>query len=96
MGHNEVDYDIATITGATTLGTGNYTVLCNSASAFTVTLPAAASNTGRRYHIKNINTGIITVDGDGSETIDGATTATLATQFEAITIMCDGSNWHIL
>jgi hypothetical protein len=85
---------ITTISTATTLGSTNYTVLCNG--TFTVSLPAAASNTGRIYNIKNIGVGTITVDPNAAETIDGAATYTLSTQYESITIQCNGTAWFIL
>jgi hypothetical protein len=79
-------------------GTGDETViLCDATSAaFTVTLPAAASYTGKHYYIKKTDStlNLVTIDGNASETIDGAATTTLATQYEAIKILSDGSNWH--
>lgn len=65
--------------------------------AVTVNLPLAAANGGKLYHIKKLGTtGSVTVDGNGSETIDGSLTFTLTAQYQAITIVTDGSNWHIL
>lgn len=84
-----------TITTNTTLDATYHNVMCNSATAITVTLPAAASNSGRVYTIKNINTGTVTVDGNASETIDGATTYDL-TLYQAIKILCNGTNWFII
>lgn len=69
-----------------------------TANTFTITLPAAGTaGNGKRYEIKNstANVGTITVDADGTETIEGALTQTLTTG-EAITIVCDRSNWHIV
>jgi hypothetical protein len=74
-------------------------VLCNAgAGAITVTLPAAASNADAQITVKKIDNGVnaVTVDGNGAETIDDATTAVIGTQFESITLVCDGSNWHII
>ena len=86
---------ITTISTTTTLGASNYTVLCSA--TLTVNLPAAASNTGRIYNIKNIGAAAtITIDPNASETIDGATTYTLTTQYESVTLQCDGSAWFIL
>lgn len=86
---------ITTISTTTTLDGTNYTVLCSA--TLTVNLPAAASNTGRVYNIKNIGAAAtITIDPNASETIDGATTYTLTTQYQTVTIQCDGSNWFIL
>ena len=67
-----------------------------TANTFTVTLPTAVGITGRQYVIKNSGAGVITVDGDAAETIDGATTAALATQYDSITLASDGTNWIIL
>lgn len=85
---------ITTISTGTTLDSTYYTVLCNG--TFTVTLPAAANNTGRVYNVKNIGVGTVTVDGNGAETIDGAATYPLSTQYQTVTIQCDGTAWFIL
>ena len=85
-----------TITGNTTLdGTYNL-VLCNSASNFTINLPACATNTGRRYKIKNINTGIITIDANASELIDGQLTTIISNIYDCIELFCNGAQWFIL
>jgi hypothetical protein len=63
----------------------NYLIVCNSTTAFTVNLPAATGS-GCTLRIKNINTGVITVDGASAETIDGIATQTLG-QFDSITIV---------
>jgi uncharacterized protein (TIGR02145 family) len=86
-----------TITAATTLNQTHNVVLCNS-GPYTVTLPAAASNTGKVYYIKNISSTnvTITLDGNASETIDGSTTFNLGSYKHAVRIICDGSNWHVL
>jgi hypothetical protein len=44
-------------------------VICNSATPFTVTL-LAATGSGRVVNIKNINSGLVTIEGNLSETID--------------------------
>lgn len=64
----------------------------------TVTLPTAADNENRIITIKKVDsgTGLVTVDGEGAETIDGFSTWTLYTHGEAVEIICDGSNWQIL
>jgi hypothetical protein len=64
--HNTVTIQTTTYT---VLSTDNL-VVCNSTTAFTVTLPAA-SGSGKIYHIKNINSGTVTLEGNSSDTIDG-------------------------
>jgi hypothetical protein len=72
-------------------------ILC-SGSAFTVTLPTAVGVTGETHRIKKTDsslTNIITVATTSSQTIDGATTTTLNTQYEEIVVVSDGSNWQV-
>jgi hypothetical protein len=68
-----------------------------SGGAFTVTLPAAATSTGVKYYIKktDASANAVTIDGNASETIDGATTKALSSQWASYTIICNGSSWSI-
>jgi hypothetical protein len=70
----------------------------NTNGAWTLTLYAASGNAGRILKVIKTTSDFnsLTIDGNGSETINGATTMTLDVQYEAVTIMCDGSNWFIL
>lgn len=70
-------------------------VNCTSGT-FTVTLPTAVGVEGQYYFIKNSGTGLITVDADGTETIDGFPNKILAVQNEAIMVVSDGANWIIV
>jgi hypothetical protein len=89
--------NVTTITSASTLNQTHNVVLCNT-GPYTVTLPAASSNAGKVYYIKNISSSniIITLDGNGTETIDGNLTYLLNLSKHALRIICDGSSWHIL
>jgi len=87
--------------------TANYTqlssdriLLCNAiGGAFTITLVAASGFDGLLLTLKKIDASVnaITVDGNASETIDGAeTNAEMNAQYDTMTLLCDGSNWHII
>lgn len=78
-----------------TVTTGVGTVLCNPSGSQTINLYTAVGNSGREITIKNISTNSITIDANGSETIDGSATATITTQYASITVVSDGSNWFI-
>jgi hypothetical protein len=82
------------------LASGNFIAVNSAASTVTVNLPAASSNGGRRLIIKDstgaAGTNAVTIDGNSSETIDGATTITLDSDYAAVTLICDGSNWHVV
>jgi hypothetical protein len=82
------------ITALRTLDATDYQIDC-TANSFTVTLPTAASITGRVYSVKNSGTGTITVATTSSQTIDGATTAILA-QYDNLMVMSNGANWIII
>ena len=62
-----------------------------------ITLPAASGKEGRAYTIKKIDSSVnsVTVDGNGSETIDGVSAYSLSTQWKYVSIYCDGANWLI-
>lgn len=82
-------------TGPQTLDITNRVVNCTSGT-FTVNLPTVVNIKSREYIIKNSGTGVITVDGSGSETIDGNLTYVL-NQYDSIVIEADGtSNWILV
>ena len=67
-----------------------------SGGAITVNLPAAATaKNGFYITIKKTDSSAngVTIDGDGSETIDGDTTKVLTNQYQVITVVSDGSEW---
>lgn len=82
-----------------TLGVNDHTLLANaSVAGFTVNLPEASSIAGRIYTIKKTDptANAVTIDGNASQTIDGATTASIITQYQAITVQAFNSNWLII
>lgn len=88
---------LKTITSGETLGLGDLNIFCDaSGGAFTVSLPPAASALRVEYYIVKIegSANAVTVDPDGSETINGALTFVLGA-FDSINIMSDGTQWII-
>jgi len=79
----------------------DYMILINDADAqvsgtVVVGLPAAANNTGRVLIIKKIAAAqIVRLDGYGGETIDGENTKDLASQYDSLTVQCNGTAWYI-
>jgi len=73
-----------------------YILIDASSNTVTITLPTASGITGRVYNIKCIDaTYTATVDGDGSETIDGSTTKVLSLN-DNLKVVSDGTNWRIM
>lgn len=89
---------ISSISSATTASTHDLYLCDASSAAFTLTLPAAASNTGKIYRIKKTDSSgnAVTVDGNASETIDGETTYLVTVQNGFVDIVSDGTNWQII
>jgi hypothetical protein len=93
-------------TGITAVLTANYTatssdvtVRCDtSGGGFTVTLPAASGVIGQFLFIKLVTGGsVLTVDGNGSDTIDGDLTVTTSTTGSVITLQAVASGlWVVL
>jgi len=81
--------------------TSDYTVeitdnLIECNGTFTVTLLAVALlNIGKVYNVKNVGTGVITVDGAGIETIDDELTQEVY-QYDNMKIYTNGTEWFII
>lgn len=89
-----------TATTYTTLATDSVILVDDDTAAAEVTvtlLAAATAGDGFLLNIKKTgSTANVVIDGSGAETIDGATTNTLTTQYESVKLICDGTEWHII
>lgn len=89
-------------TGTYTATASDHTIDCTSGT-FTVTLPTAASITGRQYTIVNSGSGTITIATTSSQTftniISAPTTLTLAAvgagAIVSYTVVSNGANWIV-
>lgn len=92
--------DAKTAAYTITIGDATKTIAVDASSgAITITLPTAASATnGFEVTVKKTDSSAnaVTVDGNGAETIDGATTLVLSNQNNSATLRCDGSNWILV
>lgn len=90
---------IKTVSDAYDILTTDCIVLVDaSGGAKTITLPQASTVTGRIFTVKKIDSSAnsVTLDGFSTETIDGSTTKTLATQYKSFTVTSTGSVWYII
>ena len=89
-----------TLTATGTINRGDATTLCNATSASIVASIAqnAADVPGRIHIIKktDVSVNTVTVTPSGGATIDGAATYVLTLQYQTVTIISDGTNWHII
>lgn len=87
------------VSAATLLTAGDDVVRVDTAGAgVTVTLPPAATHYGKEFYIKKTNAGAnnVTIDGNASETIDGAATLVFNTQWMTKHIVSNGVSWDVL
>jgi len=75
-------------------------IYANLASSKTFTLPAVSGNDGKIYYISKIDatSSILTIDGNGSETVGGVTSRFLRSQNDYIALVCDETNtdWVVI
>jgi hypothetical protein len=81
-----------------TATTADKVISVTTGSAWTLTLYAASGNAGRTIKIikTSSDTNLLTIDGNGAETINGSATYLISDQYEFVEIMCDGSNWVVI
>ena len=83
------------VSATTTFATANETVNC-TANTFTVNLPTAVGIQGTEYTLINSGTGVITLDPNGTETINGSLTIDIKRQYTSRTVQSDNANWIII
>jgi hypothetical protein len=83
-------------TNTTLDANGGSTVYFVTATGTTITLPTAASISGRTWTIKLTTAGSCTIATTSSQTIDGATSYSLSAINKYVTVISDGSNWQIM
>jgi len=76
----------------------DFIILVDAATAArTVTLPLAANSLYHIYVVKRLNSAAndVIVARSGSDTIDGAASYTIDTQYKAINLTSDGTEWWV-
>lgn len=101
LNHAYLHYGTRTITTAFTavVDGPECVLLVNNGAPLSVTLPAAVTHKGYAVYIKKISaggSGAVTIARTGSDLIDGATSKSLANQYDAMLLVSDGTGWWIL
>jgi hypothetical protein len=86
-------FDVSTNTNITTAYQNSLVVATGTITLSL--LDASTAGEGFVVSIRNSGSGTVTIDPDGSETINGASTLAL-TQDEWAIVICDGANWRAL
>jgi hypothetical protein len=84
------------VTTTTTLTTAEVAdiITVSGTLPYTINLPTATSMHGRTMVFKTLVAGTVTLDGSGAETIDGAATATITSQYGVLRLFCNGTTWY--
>lgn len=88
-------FDTNSISGATNAAANQTYLTDSSGGAFAITLPAPATDA---YVVVKDSTGDseafpVTVNPNAAETIDGASSYVIESNFESVTFVSDGTNW---
>lgn len=86
---------VSITTGSVSVTTATQFLIVNSSSPVTITLPDATLSVGYSVMIKNINTGAVTVATVGGQTIDGASTQVLPSQYMSANFLDANGGWYI-
>ncbi len=96
-------YSVVTVTGTNYVATpsNDYILVTNSGANRTVTLPSAVGNVGKQITIKKLDSGnSVLVSSVLNQTIDGVDATVspynIPVQYEALTVVSDGSAWWIV
>ena len=87
---------VGDFTAITTSGTLSYSITNITSGSPTVQLPTAVGIAGQQFVIKNSGAGTPVVSTTGGQTIDGASTFSLGTQYQSLTVVSNGVNWIII
>ena len=85
----EVSVSSATTLTSTAFGKMH---LVSGSSDYTITLPAASGNSGKIIGLRITGSALFTIDGNGSEEIDGELTRVMWENESAI-LLCNGTGW---
>lgn len=84
---------ISISTNAGSTSATDYVYLCTG--TLTVTMPDATAGNTNLYTIKNVGTGVVTINTTSSQTIDGNLSINLVTQYTSVDLESDTTNWNI-
>jgi hypothetical protein len=76
-------------------------VVLATTGGITLTLPSAITEgSGKLFYVKdsggNATANPITIDANGSETIDGSLTLQLTQNYDSVSLISDGANWFLI
>ena len=99
VNHSLATAYLASSSSTINVSSNNFTVNADATSTnITANLPTAVGCKGRIYVVRKADASVntVTIDGNGSETINGSTTVVLSTQYSFRMMQSDGANWMVI
>jgi hypothetical protein len=87
------------ITVSSIISTGYLFPVDATSGVITITLPQAIKSSQKKYVIKKVDSSAhaVKITANGGDSIEGAATYTLSTQYQSVELICDGNNtWYII
>jgi hypothetical protein len=100
--HDAIENNILSVTEVSTtypiVASDDLIIADATSGAFVISLPTIVGNEGKNYALKKIDSSAnaVTVDADGSETIDGSANVILTTQYNFTWLVAGPNEWHIV
>ena len=91
------DLIISTTSAHNCTQSDHYVLADATKAAFTVTLPNASLCPGKAYTVKKIDSSAhaVTIASANGQTIDGATTYSLRSHYNAVDLVSSGGRWFV-
>ncbi|MEU6397872.1 hypothetical protein ABZ867_12930 [Streptomyces cinnamoneus] len=96
--NGQVPYPVRSVNADATVRVIDEVLLVDASGGNRLITLISAVATPNSYTIKKVDSSgnTVTVDGAGSETIDGAATKVLSSQWESVTLIPSGGNWYVV
>lgn len=94
---SSLQLEVRAVTASTNVLPSDYIIVANAtAGNITVTLPLVEQ--GRHILVKKMDASVntVTIDGSGAQTIDGAATQVISTQYLVYSLVGGASEWHVI
>jgi hypothetical protein len=88
--------DVKAVTGDTTAAPQDVILADASSQSITVTLPTPTEGYSVTVKRTDSSSNAVSIAPSGSETVEGSSSEALEYQFEAITVVSDGTDWFII
>lgn len=92
-------FSVSTKSSNYTITTSDTVILADATSgSINITLPTASGASSYRFFVKKIDTSTntVTILRQGSDTIDGGTSALIQVAYVSVTVVSNGSNWYVI